>query len=265
MAVKALIEFLYTGDYEELPRSATDDPLYPKEKNIPLHVKTYVLAQKLLLGSLEKLALSKLIKQLRAESVRNHSGFADVVQEVYENTAKNDAARQIVLETSIKNMGQLLDEDDGPFSNMMEAMGEFGKDMSRAVRFSKEIQGKHALRPVDYHIDFGYGSVGWKDYWCSHCDRHWKLNRRFTVPFGEWVEMVACPHPQGCGSGQGFGSGKKLIPTEDKSFVMLYMAHCTNCQAECMSSNAADMHLWRCYNSKIRCSGIGFKVGRRFE
>ncbi|KAE9984033.1 hypothetical protein BLS_003184 [Venturia inaequalis] len=98
--------------------------------------------------------------QLRSKSIRNHSMFSCIVQEVYENTAKNDAARQIVVETSITNMERLLDEDDGPFSNMMEAMGEFGKDVSRAVRFSKEIYGKHALRPADYHIDFGYGSVG---------------------------------------------------------------------------------------------------------
>lgn len=128
LAVKALLDFLYTADYE-----AYD------QRSIILLAQTYTLADKYDLEALKSLALSNL------ENDSAHIGplyspiVAVAVQCIYENTKESDQARSVIVLKTVQNLDRLLWDKEREFSAMIASLGEFGRKVVRALRCCTEL------------------------------------------------------------------------------------------------------------------------------
>lgn len=127
-AIEAMFQFLYTTSYTtKFPRL-----------NPVLHRRIYCLAGKYGLLTLQELALSNL--KLVVWDFVEATDWVTVINETYANTERDHKLRHLLIIKSLKCLHKLLDNPDGGFSSMMVELGEYGRDMARASRFSTDFQ-----------------------------------------------------------------------------------------------------------------------------
>ncbi|RDI83698.1 hypothetical protein Vi05172_g6288 [Venturia inaequalis] len=126
-AVRSMIEFLYTGDYTELEPST----------RLLHHVQTYTLAEKCSIEPLKDHARSKLLRIIGQTPALEEEDLAAATRHNYENMAPNDCSvHDILISTIVGKMDVFLKDETSPICNLMAEIGEVGRDVARAARFS---------------------------------------------------------------------------------------------------------------------------------
>ncbi|KAE9984040.1 hypothetical protein BLS_003191 [Venturia inaequalis] len=250
LAVKALLEFLYTADYE-----ASND-------NILVHAQTYMIAKKYCLVALAVLALQSLECAAAWISRSEVASFAAAVRWIYENTEESDQARKIVILAAVQSLDYLLTHKESEFSIMMVSLGEFGRDLARAVRYCVEFRPRsqhfHAKpstskdnpQEVDNDDDVSESETSLKaasltTYLCKYCSSLWKIDTDQVQDFSEKTELI-CMHCQ-C-------SGAVLEKWNDESCVLLYEMECADCKMRFLCSDDDQSYKWMCFSCGIEGS-----------
>jgi len=222
-----MFQFLYTADFDH---DFSSDEM---TEDVFLIVKIYVLAGKYALDELKDLALLRFTTEALNRDVRGENGniFAAIVKWTYENTEKHDQARKVVVLATIVHMKHLLGNDDEEFSKMMEELGEYGRDVAKAMRFSHHDYWHK--RNISRAIDVLQSDAYMIPYDCDSCGRHWKLDVR-RIPLGVEEVSVACMICRGV-------MGKSA----DRGFSLLYEWECIGCKLSCECSDGKSVGDWR--------------------
>lgn len=91
------------------------------------------MADKYGVETLKALALSHLENDCLYIYPAYVPGFVAAVQWIYENTKEGDPARRVIILKTVRNLDRLLWNKEVEFSIMMASLGEFGRDVARAV------------------------------------------------------------------------------------------------------------------------------------
>lgn len=200
-----MFQFLYTTSYTtKFPRL-----------NPVLHRRIYCLAGKYGLLTLQELALSNL--KLVVWDFVEATDWVTVINETYANTERDHKLRHLLIIKSLKCLHKLLDNPDGGFSSMMVELGEYGRDMARASRFSTDFQ----------TYDLGhqeYNKCDNTDYQCGDCHSRWRFRRDcHCLLCGYFLEVV-----------------------HETSLSLLHMYSCIECAAIVWGSKGGTEEVWKC-------------------
>jgi len=157
-AVEAMLQYLYKREYISVVK---DNP-----NALLIHVRVYCLADKYEINALKGVAAS--LYEFASETDWQSPVFPIAIKEIYDNTESGDRAlRDIAVNEAVLNIDSLLEDDNGNFAAMMIGLGEFGKDLVRALRSSNDT------RPL--------GQKRMTTYCCANsCGQIWKINGRKT-------------------------------------------------------------------------------------
>ncbi|QDS69513.1 hypothetical protein FKW77_007309 [Venturia effusa] len=245
LAVQALLDFLYTANYVE-------------DQDALLHAQVYTLAEKYGLETLRTLALYKLQTDFEYIYRVLIPSFARAVKWIYDNTGENDQARKAIIVMTIQNLERVLWDKEGAFSIMMASLGDFSRDVARAVRCCAELRrgNRHFHARTSTLEDTGSKETCEKDdssskgessveptsftgYRCNHCLTSWRIDttRIQDLPKEMELKCIRCP--------------SFLTDTEkwdDESCILLYEMKCAACSVRFSCSNSAQSSLWTCFS-----------------
>lgn len=91
---------------------------------------------------------------------------------MYRNTKKSDQLRDLITSTAVIHLSPLLDDEEGEVSQMMEKVGEFGRDIARYVRQSTELDS-----PNFYPLRVPFSQADLKDAMENCSDAHGSEDR----------------------------------------------------------------------------------------
>ncbi|KAE9984460.1 hypothetical protein EG328_008759 [Venturia inaequalis] len=221
-AVKAMLQFVYSRAY------GREDPLC--NIDMPLHARTYCLAQRLSLDYLMKYAAGRLEAILHTQ----HSGlqpqpqpemWAATVREIYANTAEDDRIRDVIITAALRNLSHLLEEKDGAFSNMMVEFGEFGRDLARATRHAPIFRDETFNPPIRTTTSDEDSASEIVELRCSLCDLYWRGEKQLIYGGNDFI----C---SGC------GKGDALLPNYYDQ-TLFYTRDC-----DCEDNRPGEKRLW---------------------
>lgn len=159
--VDAMLHWFYEFDY-----ATSQDP----EQALILNLRVYAAAEKYLLPSLKRLAMTKF--EQRAEKEWRSDGFAGAIVEAYDRLLDvDDALRQKIARIVNDHRSELFDATKGNemFKYMAVEIPMFGRDVLMA--------------------SCGSGNAdGWAKYKCPTCGTYWSIQGR--------VQYLGCP--KGC-------------------------------------------------------------------
>lgn len=188
-----------------------------------------------------------------------------MVRWIYENTEESDQARKIVILAAVESLETLLAHKESEFSIMMVSLGEFGRDLARAVRCCAEFKpysqhfhakpstSKDTPQEVYSDDDMSEREIPLKaasltTYRCKHCRSLWKIDTDQVQDFSEKMEMICmqCQWP-----------GAVLEKWNDESCVLLYEMECADCKVRFLCSEDDQSDGWMCFSC-----GMGGKFQR---
>jgi hypothetical protein len=211
-----MVQFLYTADYA--------DPV--PSTGLLHHAQTYSLADKCSILQLKNLARSKLVNEADGSSITHEEDLAAATRYAYENTAPGDnSLRDILVGAIARKMDVYLDDETGHICNLMVEVGEVGRDVARAVRFSASNQ--QSTREQDpYPSEFYYRSY-------RTC---WLVYREQTQR--TWLITPACPQCE------------DIMEERTLSYTAFHSWWCASCSNAIKSSCQADWdsvkNTWKC-------------------
>lgn len=200
LAVEAMYQYFYKFDYSNL---AKDDP-----EALLLHVRVYCLAHKYEIDALKALA-AKLFLRTAGDDF-SVATFPAIIKEIYENTDTSDTTlRKVAVEVAIENHDALFEDGAEEFSAMMTDIGEFGRDVFKAMAASRMIV-KKAKKGVEV-------------YYCRIDNVHWKVDLNTASPTFRITKT--CP---GC-------QATALSPSSSPNHSFNIYT-CTQCRVSCGST-----------------------------
>lgn len=237
IAVKAMLQFAYTTNYEDLLMSEHDHPLFrvhPAHKSLLLHAQVYILANKFMMLSLKELAFSKFTAAALGWPILVPTSFIPAVQEIYNNTLKSDRIREVVLLTTARSLKSILNKEDGEFTQLMLDLPEFTVDFVKGVRFSDDFNNSSfSLSEIPP------GDAPMKVYRCFICGTTWSIDATKEEPL--------CMRPD-C-----ITWNIKMDENLDPGFVMLHIMKCRGCGLVCAMDTVTGSGLCKCYScGKVR-------------
>jgi len=138
--IAAMLEFLYTSDYsaphdqmDNVEAQRNGELITPNDQDkhpLLFHVDVYALADRIQNDNLKRTAEEKF--QATATTAWNDPEFPTAVQSVYANTPlgpMGDRLRHLAAQIATKHARVLFDKDQR-FSDMMEGIAEFGRDLA---------------------------------------------------------------------------------------------------------------------------------------
>ncbi|QDS67614.1 hypothetical protein FKW77_004167 [Venturia effusa] len=160
MAVKAMIDAIYRADY-----SHGDNNVPSASLRFHAMVSVYALGDKFDIFLLRKLAKENF--ELGCKAIPEAQHLTSAIEEVYSSTlSSNRGLRDIAIRTAIRDSRVLWDDLD--FNNMVERVGEFGRDMAKALCIGE----KRKLRYSCEHCVNRFNSErlnGLNQVWCPSC------------------------------------------------------------------------------------------------
>ncbi|QDS69698.1 hypothetical protein FKW77_009751 [Venturia effusa] len=161
VAVKAMVEFMYTSEYV----CTKDSPQYL------LHAKVACLAHKYNLETLKETAHDHFKRAIidPHSGGSDEAGLAEAIKHIYENSGNNDETRLVIVETVRKHVPAFLGNEEGQFSVMMAGLGEFGRDVAKSTRSTTQTEETYrfcASCKMTWKID----SVNSLDFVCPICE-----------------------------------------------------------------------------------------------
>lgn len=172
----------------------------------------------------------------------------------------NDQARKIVIARAVERLDILLDDKESEFSIMMVSLGEFGRDVARAVRYCSELgldrQCFHA-RPFTLQKTSQYDSdddeqseseaitkvAPLTGYRCKYCNMIWRIDTAQIPNFSDELQLK-------CSICRPWSSTdvNLLEKWDDQSCTLLYEMECVDCKVRCLCSKNYRPNTWACFS-----------------
>ncbi|QDS69507.1 hypothetical protein FKW77_007021 [Venturia effusa] len=250
-AVKAMLLFLYKSNYKEMVKNKDEEPEEDLADSWLLHAKTYVLADKYDIAPLKNFTLKQFEHDGEDEyETWNPTDFAVAIEYIYEHTLPGNRAREIAVLTTLPKMDKLLHAVNGPFSKMMTKVGEFGRDVTRALRYCNAVDvSTNFASPTSYHNKQRVTDRRLKAYFCNYeyCQIIWRLDEA-RIKLQVWSMPI-------CGI---CGDETNMEEFQESDYAMLYRFECSFCKGSIMSSTRDMYSNWQC----CYCGNCGsFKEG----
>lgn len=187
-AMKAVLQFCYTGDYT--PGTA----MHAKVRTFSLqptiifwHLKVYALAEKYNMKELKDKALLKFEDAAELELKSQSAFFPAIIGYVYDSTPPKDRGlRDLVINITKRNLNKFLEQPE--FESMMEENGDFGKDLVKAIA----VEGSSSFIKTVYQCPhcnrvFAMSPISSRYYECPSCNHQKKKSDWSKYKYELWV------------------------------------------------------------------------------